>query len=257
MKHGLLKSCASLAVGSTIIFSLGCVAQAESSTDQAIASSGELAGGAPRAQSVWAPIYRPPFPNAPRVRVDGLSRGANDAALALTVLAPEHVGLTTKDQPSLFWFQSKAARTRFELTIVAAKEIKPILETQLDEPTNDGIQRFRLSDHGIKLKKGVDYRWSVAMVLDPDNRSKDVVASGVIRRIAPSAALVERLAKSPSDAAAIYADEGVWYDSMEALSDSIAQQPQDKVLHEERAMFFMQVGLKDAAVYEARTASAK
>ena len=254
MKHRLLKSCASLAVGSTIIFS---VALAESITPSTEQSAGDFTGSSVRAQSAWAPIYRPPFPNAPRVRVDGISRGADDAALALTVLAPEHVGLTTKDQPSLFWFQSKAVRARFELTIVAAKEPKPLLEMQLDQPATDGIQRFRLSDHGVKLKKDVDYRWSVAVVLDPENRSRDVVASGVIRRIAPSPALVERLAKSPSDAAAIYADEGIWYDSMEALSDTIEQQPQDKVLHEERAMFFMQVGLKDAAVYEARTASAQ
>jgi len=249
------------AVGITLLaLSLVQAAHPESSTlspDPSATSSGQIVDNTPRARSVWAPIYKPPYPNAPNVRVQGITRGSDDAALALTVLAPEHVGLTIKDQPSLFWFQSRTANARFELTIAADKEATPVLEAKLNAATTDGIQRFRLSNTSVKLKKDVEYRWSVAMVLDPENRSRDVVASGVIKRITPSPELISRLAKSPSDAAAIYADEGVWYDSLEALSDLIEQKPADMALHEERAMFFMQVGLKDAAVYDAKTASAK
>jgi hypothetical protein len=209
------------------------------------------------AQMAKAPHYRPPMPDAPVVRVDGHSRGPDDVILTLTVLAPEHVGLTTKEQPSLFWYQSKAAKTRFELTIMEAKGVEPILEVKLHNPSIDGIQRLRLSDYSARLKPAVEYRWTVAMIVDPDNRSRDVVASGVIRRVEPPTNLKNRLAKSsPAEVAFVYADEGIWYDSLEALSDEIENQPQNKGLHEQRAVFFLQVGLKEAALHEMKLASA-
>jgi Domain of Unknown Function (DUF928) len=209
-------------------------------------------------QSVRAPIYREPFPDAPEVRVDGVARGADSALLTLTVLAPKRVGETTKEQPSLFWFQSKATTNRFELTIIQGKKPEPFVELTLNEPSTEGVQRLRLSQLNIKLAEGVEYRWAVSMVLDAKRRIKDVVASGVIKRIPPSKELLGRLAKSsPSEAPFIYADDGIWYDSLESLSDLIEKRPQDQKLHEERAIFFMQEGLEDAALYEGAIANAE
>lgn len=203
------------------------------------------------AQMPRAPLYRPPVANAPAVRVDGHVRGSGDVILTLTVLAPEHVGLTTREQPDLFWYQSKAAKTRFELTISLPRQSEPLLEVKLPAPDTDGIRRFRLADHNVTLKLDVEYRWTVAMVIDPENRSKDIIASGVIKRVAPSPSLTKRLETAAgSDRAFIYADEGFWYDSLQALSDAIDHQPEAKVLREQRGIFFMQVGLPDAARHE-------
>lgn len=207
------------------------------------------------AQMARGPIYKAPHPNAPKVRVDGHVRGSDDALLTLTVLAPEHVGQTTKEQPVLFWYQSKANRTRFELTICESKKPEPVLEVKFDTAPHDGIQSLRLSDYKITLLLGVEYRWSVAMVLDEVNRSKDVVASGVIKRVEEPATLKKRLAAADEgDAACIYADEGMWYDSLEALSKLIDKQPLAKNLREQRALYFMQAGLSDAALHEMRMA---
>jgi hypothetical protein len=213
-----------------------------------VASSG-------RAQSGHAPVYKPLFPNAPKVRVDGRVRGADDALMTLTVLAPEHVGLTTKAQPSLFWYQSKSAKAKFELSISETKSSTPLLELTFDRGPADGIQRVRLAKHNIVLKPDVEYHWSVAMVVDEENRSKDLVASGVVKRIEPGPSLQKRLTGSPdTELPFIYADEGIWYDSLESLSDLIDKQPRVKSLHEERAVYFMQVGLHEAAMYEMKMA---
>jgi hypothetical protein len=202
-----------------------------------------------------APHYRPPVPGAPRVRVDGRVRGADDALLTLTVLAPEHVGLTTKEQPCLYWYQSKAAKTRFELTIIEAKGIEPLLEVKLDANGGDAIRRVCLAEHNVKLKTGIEYRWSVALVLDPENRSKDVLASGVIKRIKTPKTLESRLsAAKADDHPYVYADEGVWSDSLEALSALIDGKPGEKQLHEVRAVYFMQAGLPEAARHEMKLA---
>lgn len=207
------------------------------------------------AQMAHAPIYKPLYANAPKVRVDGRVRGTDDALLTLTVLAPEHVGLTTKEHPSLFWYQSKAAKTKFELTISETKSVSPLLEVKLSQVPADGIQRVRLADYKVSLLPGVEYRWSVAMVVDEENRSKDIVASGVIKRVEPAKSLEKRLPGAPdTELPFIYADEGIWYDSLETLSDLIDKQPQDKGLHEERAVYFMQVGLHEAAMHDMKTA---
>jgi len=197
-----------------------------------------------------APVYRLPFPDAPKVRVDGHVRGTEDAALTLTVLAPERTGLTTKKRPSLYWFQSEPVTNRFEVTITERKAVKPLLEARF-EASGSGIQRLRLSDYNIRLAENVEYRWSVAIVPDPENRSKDVVASGIIERVKPTEKLLQRLRGAPpSELPYIYADEGIWYDSLEALSDLVDAKPRDAKLHEIRAVYFMQVGLHDAAMHE-------
>ena len=194
--------------------------------------------------AVKAPVYRLPMPNAPKVRVDGHVRGTDDATLTLTVLAPERVGLTTKARPSLYWFQSKPITNQFEVTITEKKAVKPLLEARF-EASVGGVQRLRLSDYSVSLAENVEYRWLVAIVIDPENRSRDVVASGVIQCVKPTEKLERRLPY-------IYADEGIWYDSLEALSELVDAKPQDAKLHEIRAVYFMQVGLHDAAMHEIR-----
>jgi hypothetical protein len=196
------------------------------------------------------PVYVPPEPHGLRRRVDGHVRGTDDAILTLTVLAPEDVGRTTQAQPSLYWFQSKSVSNEFEFTISQKGVIRPLVEAKFDGMT-EGIQRLRLSDYQITLVEGVEYRWSVAMVVDAKSRSSDVVASGAIMRVKPLPKLQARLKGAPAtELPVVYAQEGFWYDSMEALSQLVATRPQDVKLHEIRAVYLMQVGLYDAATYE-------
>src|SRR5690242_10478363 len=54
-----------------------------------------------------------PSTGAPSVRLTGGSRGIGDSSITLDVLAPDDVGLTTQEQPSLFWYQSKPAKAKF------------------------------------------------------------------------------------------------------------------------------------------------
>ena len=197
-----------------------------------------------------APVvkFRPPTTGAPSVRVTGGSRGSGDATLTLDVLSPDDVGMTTLEQPSLFWFQSQPANAKFELTLLQDKKIKPLVQVSIERASKAGIQRLKLSEHGVKLSPGVDYQWVVALISDPDNRSTDLVASGVIKRIEPAADLKERIAKAmPASLPNVYAEAGIWYDALAALSDQIEAQPDNKALRETRADLLREAGLKAAA----------
>ena len=192
--------------------------------------------------------FRPPTTGAPSVRVTGGSRGSGDKAVTLDVLAPDDIGVTTREQPSLFWFQSKPANAKFELTLLQEKQVKPLVQVTVERSAKAGIQRMKLSDHGVKLSPGVEYQWVVALIEDPDNRSKDLVASGVIKRIEPTADLKEKIAAAtPASLPGVYAEAGIWYDALSVLTDQIEANPENKALRETRADLLRQVGLKAAA----------
>ena len=99
----------------------------------------------------------------------------------------------------------------------------------------------------MALAAGREYEWSVTLILDPEKRSKDVMATGWIDRIEPRGQLTKRLENGdPAATAAVYADEGLWYDSFAALTDQIERNPGDESLRRQRADVLRQVGLREA-----------
>ena len=196
-------------------------------------------------------LYKPPSGagNIP-TRVSGGARGGG-ANTALFALVPAHLALTTQAQPSLFWFQSKPAKAKFELTVVEPKNPKPLLSLTSPDADKPGMHRIKLARYKVELQPDVAYEWSVAIVLDPENRSKDVVAKGVIKRVSPPGDLASRVEKAGDlERASAYAQAGIWYDALDAISNAIEANPNDASLKEQRASLLKQVGLSEAAALD-------
>ena len=194
------------------------------------------------------PVYKPPVRGAPGGRVGGGTRGS-DQTFVLSVVAPNHTGLTTLEQPELFWYLSKAISTPMEFTLMDDQGIKPLIETSLGIPTQAGIQRVRLADYGVRLEPGKHYEWFVALVVDPDRRSKDVLAGGAIERMEEAEA---QPPMSDTELASFYATHGIWYDAIAAVSNLIDAAPQDQTLRKQRAALLEQAGLLEIAEAELR-----
>jgi hypothetical protein len=196
-------------------------------------------------------FYKPPAAagNIP-ARVSGGARGeAVDAVLI--ALVPNHVALTTQAQPSLFWFQSKPAKAKFEVTVVEPKKPKPLLSLAAPEADKPGIHRVKLAKYKVELQPDVAYEWSVAIVPDAENRSKDVIAKGVIKRISPPGDLATGVAQMGDlERAAAYAQAGIWYDAFESVSNAIEADPNNASLRAQRASLLQQVGLSEAAALD-------
>ena len=196
-------------------------------------------------------FYKPPAAagNIP-ARVSGGARGGGTDAVLIAVV-PNHVALTTQAQPSLFWFQSKPAKAKFELTVVEPKKPKPLLSLTGPEADKPGIHRVKLARYKVELQPDVAYEWSVAIVSDAENRSKDVIAKGVIKRINPPGDLANRVAQMGDvERAAVYAQAGIWYDAFESVSNAIEAHPDDPSLRAQRASLLQQVGLSEAAALD-------
>jgi hypothetical protein len=192
-------------------------------------------------------------PTGGRIDGDGGSRGAEDKDKlpALYVLVPDQTALTTQEAPSLFWFQTGGANTRFELTLNEPKNPKPLLKVSSEKSEKPGIHRISLAKQNVSLKPGITYKWNVAWVPKADNRSLNVVAGGLIKRVEPEPKLTAELAHAKGvDLAGVYAQNGIWYDALEAISNSIEATPNDRELRRLRAGLLEQAGLKVAAEAE-------
>jgi hypothetical protein len=197
--------------------------------------------------------YSPPMRgSASSGRVGGGTRGTGDgSSVTLEVLVPDHAGLTVSAQPTLYWFVSQRIASNAELTIVDDTSVDPLLELKLTPPIEAGIHALSLAEHGVQLKTGVPYQWFVAVVVDPDQRSYDVIAGGEIKRVAQQDDLANRVRSAGTQGAPqAYAEAGIWYDALDGLSAQIDDRPNDAGLRQQRAALLDQVGVPGAAEYE-------
>ena len=188
------------------------------------------------------PVYHPPRRGAPRAKVGGGLRGARAHPKPLA-LAPDHLAQTVSAQPSLFWHIDAVPGRDSQLvfTLIDADGVDPVIEATLDNPEQPGIQRIQLGDHGVELARGVEYEWSVALVVDAAHRGDDVITTGYIERVATPEALARGI-----PTVALHAAAGLWYDAIGSISDSIEATPGDARLRYQRSALLRAAGLEAA-----------
>lgn len=229
----------------------------------ALAAAALVLGSAPaaaqsssNAKASAAPAYTPPSRGAPSRRVGGSSRGTAGSLPAVTVLVPDHVALTTSEQPTLYWFLSRPTTVRVEVTLIDEKGETPLIEYAVKDAAGPAVHAIDLAKQGVHLKTGVEYQWSISVVPDPNERSNDVMSAGVIKRVdAPAPVAAARAKGMDKEALArTLAANGIWYDAIGLYSEMISAKPNDRGLREERAALLDQVGLKDVADYDRHAA---
>ncbi len=207
----------------------------------------------PQDKRAAVPSYKPPVRGAPSRRIGGASRGVDQALPQLYAIAPDHTGLTVSDHPVLYWFISKPTKVQIEITVIDEAGEKPLLEMPVSYVEGPAVHALDLSKHGVKLKAGIEYQWTVALVPDAAQRSGDVISGGAIRVVEPSAELRGRVASATAEGrGSVYASQGIWYDAIHALSSAISARPKDAALRAQRAALAEQVGLNEVAAYDRR-----
>lgn len=221
------------------------------SAEIAISSSSQPVSTAKTIKPV-IPIYKPPLRGAPVGRIGGGTRGVSQReSFSLQVLAPNHIGNTTEEQPCLYWYISNPIKHPIELTVTERKAVKPLLEKTLTVSEQGRIKSVCLGDYGVRLRKNTPYKWFVTLVIDPDHRSKDILAGGMLTVVDQPPTLVEKLkSKDKAGLLNIYAAEGLWYDAIDAVSKMIATSPDNSELRKWRASLLEQVGLTEVATHE-------
>jgi len=197
------------------------------------------------------PVYIPPTRGAAKVRVGAATRGERHDLPGLVALAPDHVALTAEAQPTLCWFLSAQTDTRIDIALIDDHSVEPLLEFTVRAGAKPGVHALRLAEFGISLEKDRVYQWFVALVPNPERRSNDVIASGAIERVDANPELAWALAAAPAqDAWRAFADHGIWYDAIAALSERISADPGNRTLRSLRMRLLEEVNLLRVAAHD-------
>jgi Domain of Unknown Function (DUF928) len=155
--------------------------------------------------------------------------------IVLTAIVPHHVGWTVQKSPVLYFFISQATSLPIRFSLLDKRRIAPVADVPLSSPTGPGLVAIRLKDYNIVLEEDVQYRWYVSVVQNPDSRSKDIVAGGMIEHV--GWVTVGYLYDGPScdkDVVRFLMKAGVWYDGFACLNKLIEANPEDRTLRDLR-----------------------
>lgn len=200
---------------------------------------------------VLKPVYIPPKPGRPSNRVAGGTRGVDLNRPVLLALVPDHIGLTIHAQPTLYWYVSQPINRPISVKITSDSMSTPLLDATIAPPIPAGILALPLAQYDMHLVTGVPYQWGLELITDPAQPSPSLWSSGAIERVVPSPEFLAKLNQAvPSDLPALYAKEGLWYDTLDSLSAFIKVAPDDLTLRQHRASLLEQVGLHEAAAQD-------
>ena len=158
------------------------------------------------------------------------------------------VELTLSDRPKFFVHVSPTtAKTALFLLRNEAGDI--LLEKTLNlPPASNGIISYTLPTDFVGLQVDETYRWRFTLLCDPTggDRSGDPVASGVIKRVAPSPEVAQQLqSATDKQRVIIYADNGYWHNTLQTLAELRAENPNDMTLRRDWEELFKSVGLNE------------
>ena len=213
--------------------------------------AGAAAQGA-RSDAEIVPVYKPPLRGAPSSRVGGGSRAIGTEMPRIYVMAPVDIGFTTKGKPDLYWFVSGTTPAKVLLTVFVDDPAKPVLEQNLVGVSAPGPQRVKLSTFSLELQPKVEYRWRITLIDESGDRTARALAGGAIQRVDAWPSLLARLKNTDKAShASVFAEEGLWYDAIELISESIDAAPGNLSVRKQRAGLLSQVGLTEASNHDA------
>lgn len=147
----------------------------------------------------------------------------------LTLLVPDHTGLTRLPRPTLWWFAS-APIDAAEFSLWQGDT--PILKQALHQ-LRAGLHGITLPD--TRLQPGTVYTWRVRVLGEQGGVTTE--ASGRIAR---------QDIRTGDDVSALAA-AGLWYDAIDRVSRQIERQPRNAQLRRQRAALLRQIGLHGVA----------
>lgn len=196
---------------------------------------------------------RAPERGAPGQRGQGASRGpCQPNEQPLTALVPTWetliqrspreqirvsnvLGLTTQAQPTLWFYVPKAINVSAELVLQDAAN-KTLYRTRLAPPQQAGIVGVQLPSTAPALEPQKHYRWffKVKSTCNPKQVPQLTYVEGWIQRITLDAGPRDRIQQSsPAERAALYAENGVWFDAVNAIAELRRANPTDTTLIED------------------------
>lgn len=176
------------------------------------------------------------------------SAASSSQKTARALLPDGHPGLTIDERPTFFVYvpPSRAKEASFSLQDPEQNEI---YGTKLSLPATGGVISVQLPSTVSALDVGANYTWFVEIncfgEYDPDNP----VLQGGVHRTQVNQTLASKLSTTSTyhERAEVYAQSGIWYESLTNLAAALKAQPEDATRRSSWDELLTSVGLADYA----------
>jgi hypothetical protein len=221
----------------------------------------------------FTPPPPPPDRGAAGDRGGAASRGCGSSNESLMALVPVYQqtlnqnqqeaipltkvwGLTTAAH-STFWFfvpHDKSSITAIEFVVKdeSTKPSQTIYRSAINPPSNPGIISVRLPETTAPLQVGKMYHWflKVRVNCNPQQPAELQYVEGWVERVKLNSSLAQRLQQAtPQQQAALYAENGIWYDALTTLAELHVDQPTNASFVADWKSLLNSVGLENLANY--------
>jgi hypothetical protein len=193
------------------------------------------------------------FPNVgtPRRREGAAVRGSCDFIdeKPVPLLPTTEPVLTAAKYPTFFVGLPQTSAKEAELLLLNSNE-EVVYETTVTLPGKPGIVSFSLPADGTlpPLEVGKSYYWQLSLVCGSQDQEEYMLVEGSVQRVELSPSLVNELGKAPPrEHPAIYAEAGIWYDTLTSLAQLRRSSPNDSTIVADWAELLKSVGLDGIA----------
>ncbi|MBW4693926.1 MAG: DUF928 domain-containing protein [Lyngbya sp. HA4199-MV5] len=197
-----------------------------------------------------------PKKGAPRSTAGGASRGSclrggiQPASKRLTAVMPStRLGLTFAERPSFFVYVPQSPAQTAGFLLLSDDDTEVVYETTFALPSQAGIVRFDLPENAPALQVGKQYHWFVTTLCDATSGlSGSPTVEGWVERSTPNGSLTKALQKTlPGNRPALYAEAGIWHETLSTLADLQRQYPQNSKFLKDWREALQSVGLTTVA----------
>lgn len=177
-----------------------------------------------------------------------LSSSGTATSEAMALLPPTTQALTVSGRPTFFVYIPPTTATEASFSLQdESGELQ--YQTKVALPEQGGALSIPLPETASTLQEGKTYKWffeiHCAAQYDPDNP----IIEGSVSRTPMAPALESELAASHTalERVQLYADAGIWYDTLGTLAQARQARPQDPALAQSWQELLNSVGLHEIA----------
>jgi hypothetical protein len=185
--------------------------------------------------------FEPPDEDQPSHTVGGASRDGGFLCLSdnvaeqpqnlslnfLPLIPHNNHGLTTADRPTFYANvpENNAEKVFFSLR---DQDNQTLYQKEFSIPQTGGIIRFSLPETAPSLEIGKNYQWSMVLMCNQMMRPDSPRITSWVKRVEPLPMTVNQPQNQTGiELAAFYAQNGIWYDSLNILGNLWQKSPQN------------------------------
>lgn len=196
--------------------------------------------------------FKAPNRGAPASTTGGATRGGvctPGNKVLMPLMPQQRLGLTFSDRPSFFLYVPPSPNQTAEFLLLGNDDTEVIYQSTFSLPTKPGIVRFDLPTDAPALQVGKQYHWYVTLICDAaKGPSGNPSVEGWIERTTPSPKLAKAIKTTkPANRPALYAEAGVWHETVTSLADLRRRTPNDPKLLSAWKELMKSVGLDSVA----------